>query len=181
MADHPSEGAPSKAEEQPTYDRWSRPQALSSRGYVLALLIPVLIAATGFGVVALVSSGGDTASGQSVHLPVSGYAPSGQGGGSTQIEGTLRLDDDHCVYLTPSQRGGNEPDQIWPVWPAGYHAVLDGNRVTIYDADDEVVAVDGDLVRMSGGYAPVSTFTTEPCLPGSGDVAVVESDVTVVQ
>ncbi|MCB0894152.1 MAG: hypothetical protein H6529_08350 [Nocardioides sp.] len=179
MAEPVDEAA--EAGDQPVYDRWSRPQALSNRGYLLVAVIPFLIAAAGFGVVALVSSGGDSLSGTSVHLPVSGYAPSGQDGETTPIEGTLRVDADHCVYLTPSQRGGNEPDQVWPVWPAGYHGIRDGNRVTIYDADDHAVAVDGDVVQMSGGYVPVSTFATEPCLPEEGQVAVVQSDVTVVQ
>lgn len=171
--------------EQPVYDRWSRPQALSNRGYLIAVLVPVLIAAAAFGVVALVSAGDETRSGVSVRLPVSGWAPDNAGRAMpTQgrpIEGTLAMDADHCVYLTPSVRGGNESDKVWPVWPAGYSATLDDNRLSLYDADDHVVAVDGDHVRMMGGSAPVAEFASEPCLPDSGEVAIVQSDVQVVQ
>ncbi len=162
-------------QQEPTYDRWSRPQALSNRGYVLALVVPVLIAAAAFGVVSLISAGDETGSGVSVHLPVSGWEP-GDGGDSSPIEGVLMVDSDHCVYLDD---GGTK---VWPVWPAGYHATLDHNRLSLYDGDArEAVAVDGDQVRMVGGSAPASNYASEPCLPGSGDVAVVQSDVTVVQ
>ena len=166
--------------DQPVYDRWSRPQALSNRGYLLAVLVPVLIAAAAFGVVSLVSAGDESGSGVTVRLPVSGWAP-GSGGDTAPIEGVLAVDADRCVYLTPSVRGGNEPDKIWVVWPAGFHAVLDNGRVTIYDTDNHKVAMDGDLVRMSGGTTPVSTYAGEPCLPDGGDVAVAQSDVTVLQ
>ena len=147
----------------------------------VAILIPVLIAAAGFGVVTLVSQGSDTISGETVHLPVSGWAPDSTGGDTALIEGTIGVDAEKCVYLTTSQRGGNEPDKIWVVWPAGFHAVLDNGRVTIYDTDNHKVAMDGDLVRMSGGTTPVSTYAGEPCLPDGGDVAVAQSDVTVLQ
>jgi hypothetical protein len=166
--------------DQPVYDRWSRPQALSNRGYLLAVLVPVLIAAAAFGVVALVSAGDETGSGVTVRLPVSGWAP-GSGGDSALIEGVLGVDADHCVFLTPTVRGGNEPNRVWPVWPEGYHARLNGNRLSLYDQDDEVVAVDGDHVRMGGSAAPAGNFAAEPCLPHSGTVAVVQSAVEVVQ
>ena len=162
-------------------DRWSRPQALSNRGYLLVAVIPFLIAAAGFGswpwcppAVTRSAARASTSRSPATRRAARTARP-------PPIEGTLRVDADHCVYLTPSQRGGNEPDQVWPVWPAGYHGIRDGNRVTICDADDHAVAVDGDVVQMSGGYVPVSTFATEPCLPGGGQVAVVQSDVTVVQ
>lgn len=167
-------------EQEPAYDRWSRPQALSNRGYLLAVLVPVLVAAAAFGVVSLVSAGDETGSGVSVHLPVSGWAP-GSGGDGALIEGVLGVDADHCVYLTPLQRGGNEPDKVWPVWPIGYHASLNDGRLSLYDQDDKVVAVDGDHVRMSGSSAPVGNFAAEPCLPDTGEVAVVQSDVEVAQ
>jgi hypothetical protein len=161
------------------YDRWSRPQALSNRGYVLAVAVPVLLAAAAFGVVSLVSAGDDVRSGVSVHLPVSGYAPAG-GGGSAVIEGVLSVDADHCAYLAPVP-GSGAPAKVWPVWPAGYHATLDHNRLSLYDDHDKSVAVDGDHVRMTGGSAPVGNFASEPCLPDTGDVPVVQSDVEVVQ
>jgi hypothetical protein len=160
---------------QETYDRWSRPQALSNRGYLLAVLVPLLVAAAGFGVVSLVSAGDDTARGVSVHLPVSGWAP-GAAGDSSPIEGVLRLDADNCVYLD------DDGTKVWPVWPAGYHASIDDNRLSLFQANDtRAIAVDGDHLRMSGSSAPVGNYATEPCLPDSGEVAVVQSDVQVVQ
>jgi hypothetical protein len=172
--------ADEQEEQEPAYDRWSRPHALSNRGYVLAVLVPVLVAAAAFGVVSLVSEGDEpTISGTSVRLPVSGWAP-GAGGDAALIEGVLRVDSDQCVYLESGQ-DGDQPGKVWPVWPAGYRAVLDHNRMTLLDADGHTVATDGDHVQMGGGYAPAGNYATEPCLPDSGDVAVVQSDVTVVQ
>ena len=167
-------------QQEPTYDRWSRPQALSNRGYLLAVLVPVLVAAAAFGVVSLVSAGDESGSGVTVHLPVSGWAP-GSGGDTALVEGVLSMDGNHCVYLAPLVRGGNEPDKIWPVWPIGYHATLDQGRLSLYDQDDKVVAVDGDHVRVGGSSAPVGNFASEPCLPDTGEVAVVQSDVEVVR
>jgi hypothetical protein len=159
-------------ERQPAYDRWSRRDALSRRGYVLAIVGPVLVAAAGFGVVSLVASGGDTASGTTVRIPEAAYGPAAAGGGDV-IEGVLRLDDEHCVFLD----GGGRTTV--PVWPAGYRASREGGALTIYDEDDHAVAHDGDLIRMTGTLAPAGNFTGEPCLPDSGDVAVVQSDVVV--
>ena len=178
MAEQPPAG--SGTEHQPTsFDRWSRPPALSGRGYVLAVAIPVLIASLAFGVVALVSAGDDTRSGTTVLLPVSGWGP-GADAATTPIQGVLRLDDQNCVYLESGQDGA-QAGKVWPVWPSGFHAYLDHNRLTIYDSDDDAVAVDGNQVQMTGGLAPVGNFATEPCLPESGDVAVVQSEITVVQ
>lgn len=162
-------------QQEQTYDRWSRPQALSNRGYLLAVLVPVVIAALGFGAVSLVSAGDETTRGVSVHLPVSGWATGAAGGGQA-IEGVLSLDADDCVYLD------DHGTRVWPVWPAGYHASIDHGRLSLFRANDtQAIAVDGDHVQMSGGSAPVGNFASEPCLPDSGDVAVVQSDVQVVQ
>ena len=75
----------------------------------------------------------------------------------------------------------NGDTKVWPVWPAGFHATLDHNRLSLYDPDDTMaVAVDGDHVRMSGASVPAGNFASEPCVPDSGSVAVVQSAVTVV-
>ena len=60
---------PSSEERDQLYDRWSRPQALSNRGYLIMAAVPFVLAAVGFGVVSLVSSGDDVASGTTVRLP----------------------------------------------------------------------------------------------------------------
>ncbi len=160
-----------------SYDRWSRPQALSRRGYLIMTAVPFLIAAVGFGVVSLVSTGDETASGTTVRLPISGWGP-GSGGDDALIQGVLRLDAQHCVYLEAGQDGA-DPGQVWPVWPVGYQATREGERLTLFDADGRAIAHDGDQVSMGGGFGPAGTFAGEPCLPESGEVAIVQSDVTV--
>ncbi|MGB0099053.1 MAG: hypothetical protein WBP61_02105 [Nocardioides sp.] len=158
------------------YDRWSRPQALSRRGYVLAVLVPVLIAAVGFGVVSLVSAGDDAPSGASVRLPVSGWA--GGSGDDALLVGVLSVDEDRCVYVESGQDGA-DPGRYVAVWPAGYHASLDGDRLLLLDGSDREVAQDGDVVRLGGGYLPAGTFSSEPCVPESGEVFAVQSEVSV--
>jgi hypothetical protein len=160
-------------EQEPAYDRWSRPDALSRRGYVLAVLVPVLVAAVGFGIVSLVSAGDEAGSGTTVRLPVSGWA--GGGGDGALLEGVLEVDDDQCVYV--QTEGGRE----YAVWPAGYRATLDHNRLRLFDSHDDEVAQDGDRISVGGGSLPVGTFSTEPCLPDSGDAFAVQSDVTVLE
>jgi hypothetical protein len=170
---------PATGERDQSFDRWSRPPALSGRGYLIVAILPFLIAAVGFGIVSLVSAGDEAGSGTTVRLPVSAWAP-GSGGGDALIQGILRLDDDHCVYLEAGQDGA-DPGQVWPVWPVGFKATREGERLTLFDADGKVVAHDGDRVSMGGGYGPAGTFAGEPCLPESGQVAIVQSEVTVLQ
>ena len=157
---------------EPEFDRWSRPAALSTRGYVLVALVPLLIAAVAFGAVTLFASDEPELTGTSVQLPTSSWKP-GQGGDGALFEGVLRMDDEHCVYLE-----GEQGDR-YVVWPAGWRATRDGDLLTLYDADLDVVARDGDAVSFGGGFAPVATYTGEPCLPESGEVAAVQSEVTV--
>lgn len=160
-------------QDPPEFDRWSRPDALSKRGYVLVALVPFLVAAVGFGVVSLVSAGDEGASGTSVRLPVSGW--SGDDGDGALLEGVLAVDDDQCVYVdTP--RG-----DVVAVWPAGFHASLDVEGLHLFDGDDDEVARDGDTVRLGGGSIPAGTFYAEPCVPDEGDVFAVQSDVTVLE
>ncbi|HYF73993.1 MAG TPA: hypothetical protein VD864_14280 [Nocardioides sp.] len=175
MAD--PDGPASEERDQP-YDRWSRPQALSNRGYLIMAAVPFVVAAIGFGVVSLVSSGDEAASGTTVRLPVSGWKP-GSGGDDALIQGVLRLDEEHCVYLESGQDGA-DPGQVWPVWPAGFEAFREGERLTLLDGAGRVVAHNGDEVSMGGGYGPVGTFAGQPCLPETGEVAIVQSEVTVL-
>ena len=170
---------PTPAERDQPYDRWSRPEALSRRGYAIVAAVPFVIAAVGFGIVAAVSSGDDAPSGTTVRLPVSGWTP-GNGGDAALIQGVLRLDEDHCVYLEAGQDGA-DPGKVWPVWPAGFKAVRQGERLTILDGAGKTVAHDGDEVSMGGGFGPAGTFAGQPCLPESGEVAIVQSEVTVVR
>lgn len=155
------------------YDRWDQRPALGTRGLVLAVVIPLLIAAAGFGIVSAISSGSDS-QGDAVRVPTSDWIP-GQPGGSATITGTLALDDHDCVYLdSPS-------GQVWPVWPAGYRARLDSaGRVSLYDGRDHLIARDGEGIQAQGATVPASTYAGRPCVPTSGDVAVVRSEVNRV-
>ncbi len=161
-------------EQEPSYDRWSRPDALSKRGYVLAILVPVLVAAAAFGVVSLIAAGDDAGSGTTVRLPVSGWAGDAGDDDGAPLQAVLAVDDERCVYLD-TDRG-----EVVAAWPVGYHATLDHNRLRLYDADDDEVAQDGDRVQVSGNYLPAGTFSTEPCVPDSGEVFAVQSEVTVL-
>lgn len=164
--------------QEPTYDRWSRRDALSRRGYILAVVVPIVIAACAFGLVSLVASDDSGISGATVRLPEAGYAPTNASDGA-QIQGVLRLDDDHCVYLESGQDGA-DPGRVVAIWPAGFKASREGERLTIYDAQTKAIAHDGDEVRAAGGFTDVSTFAGEPCVPDTGEVAVIQSSVEVV-
>lgn len=153
------------------YAHWDQKPALGRRGMILAVVIPVLIAAAGFGVVSLVSRGSETAA-TAIKVPTGEWIP-GQPGGSTTIQGTLAVDGRHCVYLQ------NPAGEIWPVWPAGFRARLDANgKVSLYDGKDHLVARDGEGVQARGTSTSSAAFAGETCLPSSDDVAVVQSEVT---
>jgi hypothetical protein len=164
--------------QQPAYDRWSRPEALSKRGYVLAVAVPVLIAACGFGAVSLFASDDGDLSGTTVRIPVSNFAP-GDGSDDALIQGVLRLDSDYCVYLEAGQDGA-DPGRVVPVWPTGYRASREGDRLTVFDDEGDEVAHDGEEVRAGGGFTAAGTFAGEPCLPESGEVAVIQTDIEVL-
>jgi hypothetical protein len=159
-------------DEQQPYDRWSRPRALSTRGYLLAVLVPLLVAAAAFGVISLVSSGGG-GGGTAVRVPTSDWIP-GQAGGTTLIEGEMTSDARHCVYLETA-----DGQQEWPVWPAGFTGRVDaGDRVSVYDGADRLVARDGQQLRATGRVGDAGQYTGEPCVPQDGRVVVVQSGVS---
>jgi ABC-type Na+ efflux pump permease subunit len=158
-------------EERSSYARWEQRPALGTRGLVLAVVLPVLIAAGAFGVVALVSHGKEPAA-TAIKVPTSGWIP-GQDGGDALIRGSVSVDEHRCVYLQSAE------GRLWPVWPAGFRAYLDdAGDVSLYDGDDDLVAREGQDVQASGSYTSSAGFAGETCLPKDGDVAVVQSEVT---
>ena len=160
-------------ETEPAYARWDQTPALGRRGMVLAVVIPVLIAAAAFGVVSLVSRGSETAA-TAIKVPTGDWIP-GQPSGSTSIQGTLSVDSRRCVYLQGTD------GEIWPVWPAGYRARLDDTgKVSLYDGKDHLVARDGEGVQAKGIFTTPANFAGETCLPSNDEVAVVQSEVTRV-
>ncbi len=112
-----------------------------------------------------------------IDLPTGDWKP-GEGGSQALISGTVALDENHCVFL--DYPGYN--DRTYVLWPAGYSATVDQRgQVSLLDTNGTQVARSGDQISMGGGYfaAPAGTH---PCLPKSqGEVAIVESEVTVTQ
>lgn len=152
------------------YSRWDQQPALGRRGMVLAVVIPVLIAASAFGVVALVSRDSEPTA-TTVRVPTSEWIP-GQGGGQAMITGVLAVDDRRCIHL----EGPEGP--IWPIWPAGFRGKLDeAGHVTLYDGGDNVVGRDGDRLEAAGSYSPPAAYAGEPCVPDEGEIAIVQSEV----
>ncbi|WP_028642678.1 hypothetical protein [Nocardioides sp. URHA0020] len=155
------------------FAHWDQKPALGRRGMILAVVVPVLIAAAAFGVVSLVSEGSETAA-TAIKVPTNSWI-AGQPSGSTPIQGTLAVDSRRCVYL-------DGPDgEVWPVWPAGFRARLDSTgKVSLYDGADHLVARDGEGVRATGVLSSPTAFAGETCLPSDDEVAVVQSEVTRV-
>jgi hypothetical protein len=165
--------------DRPAYDRWSRPPALGRRGYVLAVLVPIMVAACGFGLVSVFASNESELHGTSVRLPVAPYGPGAGNPAGVPIAGTLGVDGDNCVYLDPDPGTGAGTGPLYVVWPAGFKATLDAGRLSLYDADEHEIARDGEHVQAQGELVPSSTYATEQCVPEGGQVAVVESEVLV--
>lgn len=160
-----------ESEHEPGYASWDQTPAVGRRGLVLAVVIPVLLAAAAFGVVSLVSRGSDTAA-TAIRVPTGDWIP-GQTGGTTTIQGTLEVDTRHCVYLQSPE------GEIWPVWPAGFRARLDdGGKVSLYDGADHLVARDGEGVRATGSFTPSAAYSGDTCLADQDQVAVVQSEVS---
>ncbi|MFS3128361.1 hypothetical protein ACLM5J_08135 [Nocardioides sp. Bht2] len=122
-----------------------------------------------------VAAHGEESGATAVALPTHAWRP-GDAGDDALISGTLIADRHNCVAL--SQGGGV---MTYALWPAGYSAVIgtDG-AVRLKDASGTVVAETGDQLTMGGGFgAPPSRDVT--CVPKKGEVALVQSDVTVTK
>jgi hypothetical protein len=137
------------------------------------MVVPVLLAAAGFGVLTILDHTEGEGTGTTVRVPTSDWIP-GQSGGSTPIQGTLASDSRHCVYVRTA-----DDQQVWPIWPAGYTAKVDDQgRVSVYDGKDQLVARGGQLVQASGSRTSAAAYAGEPCLPSDGEVAVIQSSVS---
>jgi hypothetical protein len=106
-----------------------------------------------------------------IDLPTSGWRP-GEGGDGAVIEGVLQLDAEGCVYL--GGLPGSDASQRMPVvWPAEYSAAVVDGVATLFDADGNPVATEGDRIRMGGGFS--AGVSDHRC--AAGEVAYVQSDV----
>jgi hypothetical protein len=156
----------------------SRPPDLERRtlttfGYLVATVVPVLIAAVGLTILHFNYDPEDNVDGERVPLLVSNYIP-GQDTAGALIAGDLTLDDDGCVRLL--QADGSE---LTAVWPAGWEATQVKGDLRLYDTDRSIVAQGGDSVQMGGTFEDVGSYAGRPCAPDSGRIALVQSDVTV--
>ena len=157
------------------YDHRSAAPALSRRGYVLAAVVPVLIAAVAFGAILVVDHTKETGAATTVRVPTSEWIP-GQPSGETLVQGVLAIDARRCVYLDTTEQG-----RIWPVWPAGYTArVGDDDSVSLYDGGNDLVARQGQRVQLNATVTSAAAYAGEPCLPADGQVAAVQSEVTAL-
>jgi hypothetical protein len=83
------------------------------------------------------------------------------------IEGELVADEDSGIALDERLTG-----QIFKViWPFGFAARHDGDRLALLNEAGEVVAHEGDLIRIGGGRVGGEAHTWWNC---QGDVTVVE-------
>jgi hypothetical protein len=165
-----------RPDEQQHYDRFTPTQALSRRGYILWALVPFVLAAIGFTIVSVIAHDKGTG-GFAVRLPISGGAADTGSPGDHQVAGQLETDDQHCVYLQPSNGSGSP---VWAVWPIGYTATLSGSHLSMTDRHGNEVAQSGQIVTISGAYTSAKDYPSEPCLPQTGQVFVIDSPVTAV-
>ncbi|MEP9361860.1 hypothetical protein ABLE68_02770 [Nocardioides sp. CN2-186] len=157
-----------------SFDRWSQPPVIGTRGLVLAVLVPVLLAAGAFGIVSWKSEGTETQA-TVIRVPTGDWIP-GQAVGTETIRGALSVDSRQCVYLETE-----DAKELWPVWPAGFIARLGSDgKVSLYDGKDHLVARDGETIQASGTFTSASAYVGEPCLPSDDKVAAVQSEVTAV-
>ncbi|HTW18111.1 MAG TPA: hypothetical protein VMF51_23500 [Nocardioides sp.] len=155
----------------PSYGR----RALSTRGYVAAVVVPVVIAAALFGLVVWNYDDADV-EGSTAPLLVSAWQP-GQDDGGEQIVGVLEQGDRNCPVLSSAD------GSLVVAWPAGYSArVSAGGTLTVYDPGNAVAVREGQEIRAVGSLvdAEGSEFVGRPCAPETGRIAAIQSEVQVV-
>lgn len=93
------------------------------------------------------------------------------------IQGDLHVDLDGCVVLGDPYRG--QAERV--VWPKGFAAAVENDRLTLFDANGQPVARDGDTVSMGGGHLPAPASPRSLCSPVGGEVPYAQSTVSVVK
>lgn len=105
--------------------------------------------------------------------------PNRAGGGMDAL-GTFEVRFDQeldCVFF-PGDEGSLNGRRTVPVWPFGYTAEADPLR--IYDQDGDLVAEEGDRIRMGGGFVGAE-FLDNPELCGATGAWIMSSRPEVVE
>ena len=100
-------------------------------------------------------------------------------GGGMEALGTfeLRFDTDlGCVYFPGDESDSGSSGRTVPVWPFGYTAV--SNPLRIYDQDGVLVAREGDVIQMGGGFVE---YVTEQELCGASGAWIMSSRPVVIE
>jgi len=103
---------------------------------------------------------------------------SNRAGGGMQALGTFEVAFDQdlgCVFFPGDESSPDGRGRIVPVWPFGYTA--ESNPLRIYDQDGELVAEEGDVIQMGGGFVE---HVTENELCGAGGAWIMSSHPEIV-
>jgi hypothetical protein len=150
-------------------------RTLTPFGYAVAVVVPIVIAAIGITILHFNYDPEDNVEGQRVPILTSSWIPGQPSDGQT-IAGELDLGADGCVELTAADGA-----TLTPVWPSGWEATVQEGQLRLYDPERAIVARSGDQVQMTGGTQDVGAYAGRPCAPTSGEVSVVQSEVTATR
>ncbi|HKZ30597.1 MAG TPA: hypothetical protein VJ482_13320 [Acidimicrobiia bacterium] len=103
---------------------------------------------------------------------------SNRAGGGMQALGTFEVAFDQdldCVFFPGDESSPDGRGRVVPVWPFGYTA--ESNPLRIYDQDGELVAEEGDVIQMGGGFVE---HVTENELCGAGGAWIMSSHPEIV-
>jgi hypothetical protein len=87
-------------------------------------------------------------------------------GGGMDALGQFRLGYDsdlNCIYFDGSEFGEG---RTVPVWPFGYSAIND--PVEVYDYDGELIATQGSMLELGGGFVGIEFVEGDTCGAVSG-------------
>jgi len=103
--------------------------------------------------------------------------PNRAGGGMGAL-GTFELRFDAelgCVYFPADETDAGGSGRTVPVWPFGYTA--ESNPLRIYDQDGVLVAQEGNVIQMGGGFVE---YVTDQELCGAGGAWIMSSRPVIV-
>jgi hypothetical protein len=149
-------------------------RTLTPFGYAICVAVPILIAALGFTFLHFHYDKEQLVSGTRLQILTSDWKPGDDSMAAGPFQGELVLGDDGCLRLG---------DQT-VVWPKDFEATVQRvgptDQIKVYDPDRDIVARSAQTISFGGGSVPVGDYAGQPCAPASGDVLLVQSEITVV-